>query len=57
MLLLQVHIKISNKYYYIKKLKANYKIRNQFDHSLNPTNAKLSRKWSKVRKCIGVQVS
>ena len=41
----------------ITQLQATYKIHNQFDIGLKATYAKLSRKWSKVTKCIGVQVS
>ena len=57
MLLLQIPYKNSNKYHQIRKSKATNEIHIQFDHSLNATYAKLSRKWSEVTKCIRVQVS
>ena len=57
MLLLQIHNKNSNDNQQIKKLKAAYEIHNQFDHSLNATNAKLSGKWIEVPKGSGVTVS
>ena len=57
MLLLQIYKKNSNNYQQIMKLKAAYEIHNQFDHSLNATNAKLSEKWNEVPKWSGVTVS
>ena len=53
MLLLQIH---SNNQQ-IMKLQAAYEIHNQFDHSLNATNANLSRKWNEVPKWSGMTVS
>ena len=55
MTLLQIHYTTSNNQ--IRRLKAYYEIHNSFDHSLNATYAKLSRKWNEVTECIGVQVS
>ena len=57
MTLLQIHNTKSNNLYQIMRLKAYYEIHNSFDHSLNATYAKLSRKWNEVTECIGVQVS
>ena len=57
MTLLQIHNTNSNNLYQIMRLKAYYEIHNSFDHSLNATYAKLSRKWNEVTECIGVQVS
>ena len=36
------------------RLKAYYEIHNSFDHSLNATYAKLSRKWNEVERGHGV---
>ena len=57
MLLLQIYNKKSHNYQHIMKLKADYEIHNQFNHSLNAANAKLSGKWSEVPKYSGVTVS
>ena len=41
----------------ITQLQVTYKICNQFDIGLKATNAKLSQKWSEVKKCTRVQIS
>ena len=57
MLLVQIPNKNNTIITKITQLQVTYKIHNQFDIGLKATSAKLSRKWSEVTKCIGVQVS
>ena len=57
MLLVQMYNKNNTIQIKITQQHATYKIRNQFDIGLKATDAKLSRKWSEITKCIGVPVS